>query len=482
MALEHRLEIKLLQKLILTPQLQMAIKLLQMPQLELSQTISNELMENPLLEETTEDGGDEIENKEIEKPEDIEEAELSLEKLMMNAVDDYFEERGMDGRDLGYFTTGHVITPSFEHFASKEPDLYDYLSWQLRFSSSPQEMKGIGEIVIGNIDDNGYLRATTQEIVKTANSSEEQAESAIRLIQTFDPPGVGARDLSECLLIQLKRLNLSGGITSTPYDLAEKIIISNLKDLEKKRYKQIANQYGYSIDEVLNAVRLISSFEPKPGRNFAKSPPGYIVPEVFITKTEDDYLITLNDESMPSLRISSYYRKLLLQKNSLPKEERQYLEERLRSAVWLLKSLDHRNKTIYRVSESILKFQRQFFDNGSPYLKHMNLKDVAEDLGMHESTISRATSNKYLSCSHGIFSFRFFFSSGINSNTGKVSSTAVKELIKKIISEESTTKPLSDQKIVELLRQQDIIVARRTVAKYREVLHIAPQMQRKSAP
>ncbi|MBI4822781.1 MAG: RNA polymerase factor sigma-54 [Nitrospirae bacterium] len=482
MALEHKLELKLLQKLILTPQLQQAIKLLQMPQLELSLTISNELVENPFLEETVEEPSGETteglsEADTTEANETEEDTEMPLEKMMSlssSSVDDYFEERGLDGRDLGYFTPGTVLLPPVEQFVSKPPDLYEHLLWQLKFSGALDDIKDIGQYVIGNIDENGYLRASVEDIAKTANCSQDKATDAIRLIQTFDPLGIGAMDMRECLLIQLKSLNLEGS-------LAESIVLHNLEDLEKKRYANIAKHYACSIDLVIEAVKVISSLEPKPGRNFASEPPAYITPDVFVTKTEDGYRITLNDEGMPGLRINNFYRKLLLHKNSLPKEDRQYLEEKLRSATWLMKSLDHRNKTIYRVTESILKFQKGFFDAGSSLLKPMNLRDVAEDIGMHESTISRTTANKYLSCSHGILGFRFFFSTGINSDTGKVSSTAVKELIRKIISEESYKKPLSDQKIVELLKQQSITMARRTVAKYRDELKIVSQVQRKNS-
>ncbi|MDP2167783.1 MAG: RNA polymerase factor sigma-54 [Thermodesulfovibrionales bacterium] len=474
--MENRLELKLLQKLILTPQLQLAIKLLQLPQLELSQTLSQELMENPFLEETVEEapeeGSNEAETEEAEEYGVKEDAEINFEKLAPSSVDDYFEERGLDGRDLGYFTPGHVAPPTIESSAGGEAGLSEHLLWQLRFSDAPQRIRDIAEIVIGNLDDNGYLRASDEEIAAAAECPAGEALEAVLLVQTFDPRGVAARDLKECLILQVDELGLRGS-------LVEEIINHNLGDLEKKRYKQVAAQHGCSLDSVLHAVKVIESLEPKPGRNFSTLPSIYIAPDVFITKTGKDYQIILNDENIPSLRINGYYRKLLMNKNSLPKEERQYLEEKLRSAVWLLKSLDHRYKTIYRVSESILNFQRAFFDGGVSAMKPMNLRVVAADLAMHESTISRATANKYLSCSHGLFNFRYFFSSGISSDSGMVSSTSVKEIIRKIVSEENTLKPLSDQKIVELLKGQHITAARRTVAKYRDELRIPPQIQRK---
>jgi len=476
-ALESRLELKLSQKLVLTPQLQLAIKLLQMPQLELSEALTQELIENPFLEEIGEDKEDltkeEIENIEPETFSD--DTEAPLEKLISSgglSVDDYFDERGSDGRDLGYFTPGTVESPSFEQFVSKEMDLTDHLMWQLRLSDVSDEMKRIGEMIIGNIDENGYLRASVEEIADAAHAATERVSSALLHIQGFDPPGIAARNLQECLLLQLRALNLTGS-------LVEKIVLNNLADLEKKRYQQVAKQYGSPLDDIIAAVSIIEGLEPKPARNFSTSSAEYVVPDVYVVKTEDGYQIILNDDRLPRLRLSNQYRKLLLSKKSLTKEEKQFVDDKLRSAVWLLKSLDQRNRTIYRVTESILNFQRDFFDRDVSSLKPLNLKDVALSLGMHESTISRVTSNKYLSCNHGLFGFRYFFSSALQGEAGAVSSTSVKDVIRKLVSEEDNQKPLSDQKIVELLKAKNIIIARRTVAKYREDLKIPSQGQRK---
>ncbi|GAB4405923.1 MAG: RNA polymerase factor sigma-54 [Thermodesulfovibrionales bacterium] len=476
MALESRLELRLSQKLILTPQLQLAIKLLQMPQLELSQALTQELTENPFLEEVIEDR-EELRKEDIEsiEAEESDDTEAPLERLMSAigyGVEDYFDERGSDGRDLGYFTPGTVEHPSFEQFASKEIDIYDHLSWQLRLSDIPEDIKQIGEVIIGNIDENGYLRASDEEIAGLAGADIEKVKTAINLIQTLDPPGIAARNLQECLLLQLRTINLRGS-------LVEQIVLNNMADIEKRRYQQIAKQYNSPMDDILTAVKIIEGLEPKPARNFTSPTPTYITPDVFIIKAEDGYQIILNDEGLPRLRLNNFYKKLFLLKNSLTKEERQFIEEKLRSAVWLLKSLDQRNRTIYRVSECILNFQRDFFDKGVSCLKPLNLRDVAQSIGMHESTISRVTSNKYLSCDHGIFSFRFFFSSALHGEAGTVSSTSVKDLIKKIISEEDHKKPLSDQRIVEILKTKNITIARRTVAKYREELKIPPNGQRK---
>lgn len=465
MALEQRLELKMLQKLILTPQLQQAIKLLQMPQLELSQTLSNELVENPFLEEIIEELAEETQ-------EERDNAETSLEKLLGFSVDDYFDTRSSDGRDLGYFTPDINPAPSYEQFVSQDTDLYDHLTWQLRFSDISEEMKTAGEVIIGNTDENGYLQASDEDIAGYADCSLDTARAAIALIQTFDPPGTGARDLKECLLLQLEHLNLRGS-------LVESLITDHLSDIEKRKYHHLATRHGCSLEDITRAVKIIEGLEPKPGRGFSSSQPIYITPDVYVVKADDGFRILLNDDNVPHIRINSYYKKLLANKNALQKDEKDYLEERLRSAVWLLKSLDHRNKTIYRVTESILNFQAEFFNTGIANLKPLNLRNVAEDLEMHESTISRATSNKYLACSHGLFNFRFFFSSGIKAETGTVSSLSVKDMIKTIIKEEDTKKPLSDQKITGMLKNFNITVARRTIAKYRGELNIPSQNRRR---
>ncbi len=479
MALESRLELKLSQKLVLTPQLQMAIKLLQMPQLELSQALSQELVENPFLEETMDlDFETPAETAKAEESEPQETAaehddtEIPLEKMMSFSAEDYFDERSSDGRDLGYFTPGNVTQPSFEYFLSTSTDLFDHLLWQLRLSREEEEVRRVGEQIIGNIDENGYLRMTIEEICHLAQTDAETAEKALRLVQSFDPAGIAARTVSECLQLQLRVLKLEGS-------LVENLVLNDLDLVGKKKYAQLARQYGVPLEDVTAAVKIIEGLDPKPGRNFAPPDVNFITPDVYIVKTDSGYQILLNDEGLPKLRINSYYQRLLNQRNSIPKEDRQFLEDKLRSAIWLMKSLDQRNKTIYRVTECILEFQRDFFDRGVNFLKPLNLKDIAAELSLHESTISRVTSNKYLSCPHGIYSFRFFFSNAIRSESGELSSTTVKEMIRKIISEEDAGKPLSDMRIVEIFKSQNITIARRTIAKYREELKIPSQSQRK---
>jgi RNA polymerase sigma-54 factor len=470
MALENKLDLRLTQKLIITPQLQQAIKLLQMPQLELAQALNQELIENPFLEESIEEIDEILSVEERDVYESQEESEFSAD-LLKFSVDEYFSERSNDGRDLGYFNPGVEEQPSYELFVTRKPDLYEHLLWQLRLSNADDNVRKAAEAVIGNIDDDGYLRATEEELVQLLDSDLETISAAISLVQTFDPTGVGARDLKECLLIQIRSLNLGG-------TLIEKILLNNIDDLQKKRYNHLAKKYNSPLDDIMTAVQIIEGLEPRPGRSFSNVQTNYIVPDVFINKTDEGYQIILNDEGIPKIRLNNNYKKLLL-RNDLSKEDKDFLKNKLKLATELIRNLDQRNRTIYKVSESILKFQREFFDKGVQYLKPLNLREVALDINMHESTISRVTSNKYLSCEHGIFNFRFFFSSAVQSDNGKISSTIVKDMIKKIISEEDSKNPLSDQAISEELKKLNIHVARRTVAKYREELKIQPQNQRK---
>lgn len=467
MALEQRADLRLTQKLALTPQLQLQLKLLQLPQLELSQYIQLELMENPMLELD-----EDFENIQ-EKEQTVEESDepLAVDKLEKIMIDDYFTERADDGRDLGYFNPGIEEKPSFELFYSTTDDLWQHLLWQLRLSKAPDKIRVVAEMVIGNIDEDGYLKATEEEIAKMSETDIESVKKAIEVVQGFDPAGVGARNLKECLILQIRALGLENTIIKS-------VIEEYLDDIKKKKYEHIARKLAISIDEVLKAVKIIEKLEPRPGRNFSKTMVNVPVPDVYVNKVEGQYQIILNDEGIPKLRLNKLYRQLFTEKQ-LQTQERKYLKEKFKNAVEFLKSLEQRNKTIYRVTESLLKFQKDFFDKGVSYLRPLNLRDVAGELGLHESTISRVTSNKYLACEHGIFNFKFFFSNALSSNQGNVSTTLVKELIQNIINEEKAENPFSDKEIAEILQKRGIDIARRTVAKYREELKIPPKPLRK---
>ncbi len=473
MPLETRLDLRLTQKLILTPQLQLAIKLLQLTQIELTQLLTQELVENPFLEEFTDEfeAGDsfQMEPDNLEPDEDL---EAPLGNNLNFTVDDYFEDRGSDGRDLGYFSSGLEEQPSFELFQAKKTNLHEHLIWQLRLSDADAETRKTAEILIGNIDDDGYLRITDEEASSISQASLDTVAKARHLIHDFDPAGVGARDLTECLLLQIKFLGLCGS-------LVEKIIANNLDDLYKRKYAQIAKLHEITTEDVVAALKIIKGLEPRPGRGFSGDETVYIIPDVYIFKADGEYQITLNDEGMPKLKLNNNYRRLLLQKEQVSKEDKAFFRERMRSAVELIKSLDQRNKTIYKVSESLLSFQKEFFESGVKYLKPLTLKDIAADIKMHESTISRVTSNKFLACCQGVFSFKYFFSSAIPAGTGDISSTSVKNLIKKLVAEEDAVKPLSDKNIADKLKEFDITIARRTIAKYRDELRIPQQSRRK---
>ncbi len=486
--MEARLELKLSQKLIMTPQLQQAIKLLQLSRLELVQSVSQELIENPVLEELATEAADESPEGEdsaspdatpsteslTEAPPSPDRAEELKSDLQLGPQwDEYLNELG-DGRDYGKAEADDRELPSYDQTLTRLPSLSDHLLWQLHLSTSdPGLVKG-GEWIIGNLDDDGYLRATLEELAQESALPLNTMELALDLIQNFDPMGVGARDLRECLLIQVKQLDMQG-------TLVEKIVQGHLSDLEKRKYPNIAKALNVTPQEVMEASQvIIHELEPKPGRPFLPSDTNYVVPDVYVIKVEDRYVVQLNEEGLPRVRINPYYRKLLSNRESIDKVTKEYVEERLRSAQWLIKGMEQRNKTIYKVAESIVTFQRDFLDQGISHLKPMVLKDVAEDIGMHESTISRVTTNKYMHTPQGLFPMKYFFTTGFLAGTGtEISSLTVKDAIQKMIKEEDPAAPFKDQQIVDALKTKGIDIARRTVAKYREELRIPPTSVRK---
>jgi RNA polymerase sigma-54 factor len=487
--MEARLELKLQQKLIMTPQLQQAIKLLQLSRLELVQSVSQELIENPVLEEVpSEESGEDPASEEGETapetqtaaetlpevaPEQEGTQELKSDLELGPQWDEYLNEMG-DGRDYGNAEADNKELPSYDQTLTRLPSLSDHLLWQLHLSvSDPGLVKG-GEWIIGNLDDDGYFRATLDELAQQSGLSLREMEQALDLIQGFDPLGIGARDLRECLLIQVRQLDLQG-------TLVEKIIKDHLGDLEKRKYPNIAKALNVTPQEVMEASHIIiHELEPKPGRPYLTADTNYVVPDVYVIKVEDNYVVQLNDEGLPRVRINPYYRKLINRNDAIDKVTKEYVEERLRSAQWLIKGMEQRSKTIYKVAESIVKFQLEFLDKGITHLRPMVLKGVAEDIGMHESTISRVTTNKYMHTPQGIFPMKYFFTTGFSDGTGTdISSLTVKDTIQKMIKEEDLATPLKDQQIVDLLKERGIDIARRTVAKYREELRIPPTSVRK---
>lgn len=472
-----RLDLKMTQKLIMTPQLQQAIKLLQLSRLELTQTINQEMLENPLLEDTAADSPEEetasatldgeTEKREEESSEKSDELDLKWE--------DYYtdDDRGDEGGS--YSAASSEERPSYEQTLTKAASLVDHLLWQLGLSSVTEKEKEIGTVLVGNIDDNGYLGASLEEIAQTVSSPVESVERVLKVIQGFDPTGVGARDLKECLLIQTAQLGLSGS-------LVDAVIKDHLEDLEKKRYQNIAKCCNVTLQEVLHASKVIEHLEPKPGRPFTSSENLHIIPDVFVVKSEGKYVVLLNDDGLPKLKISPFYRSLLRSKETVAETTKTYLEEKFRSALWLVRSIEQRNRTIQLVAESIVNFQYEFMEKGISCLKPLILKQVADDISMHESTVSRVTTNKYMFTPQGIFELKFFFNSSlprVGNGAENLSSIAVREMIRKMVLEEDPVHPLKDQEIVERLKQNDVDIARRTVTKYRAWLKIPPASRRK---
>jgi RNA polymerase sigma-54 factor len=475
MALELRQQLKLTQQLIMTPQLQMAIRLLQLSRLELLDTIRQELEENPALEETQEAAADDslLEPVDGNANGSAADREVRIEEKYPDDIDwrNYLDEYNTPGRV--HFESESRETPQYDAFISRKESLNDHLLWQLLMTSPTEAEEQLGSLVVGNLNADGYLQGSLEDIARQSGYSLAEAESVLQLMQTFDPVGVCARNLKECLLIQAKHWKIDNPPVTD-------IITDHLGNLERKNYKAICRALKISMDELIAAVNVIKGLEPRPGRQFSDDTPQYITPDIYVYKIDGEFVIHLNDDGMPKLRVNSFYRKTMSADGKLGSDAENYIQEKIRSATWLIKSIHQRQKTIYRVMESILSFQREFFEKGISHLKPMVLRDVAQDISMHESTISRVTTNKYAYTPQGIFELKYFFNSSIQRLQGPaIASVSVQELIKQIIANEDPRKPFSDDKISKLLKEHQINIARRTVAKYREMLHVLPSNKRK---
>ena len=475
MAISQKLHTKLVQKLILTPSLQQAIKLLPMSTLELSELLNQEMVENPLLEESPTDDLQQVEAQ-PEKPE-----EKPAQEKTDSWDDQDYEYFFGDYLDDGYrprTPTEVKELPPIENTLSTSGSLADHLLWQLSMQSSEGSTREIGEAIIGNLDDDGYLVATVEELARMGPWPVEDVESALALVQQFDPVGVAARDLQECLLLQLRHPGLAGPQTET--ETAELIISQHMRLLQNHQIPELAKKVGVSIEELKQHIEIIQRLDPKPGSRYNPSQSQYVIPDVHVVKVEDQYVAVLNEEGLPQLRISPVYRRLLDKGSENSDETRAYVKDKFRSALWLIKSVEQRQKTIHKVATSIINFQRDFLDQGIEYLRPLVLRDVANDIGMHESTVSRVVTNKYMHTPQGVFEMKYFFHSGIASSYGEaVSSVTIKQRIRKIIEQEDGRKPLSDSKIVNMLQKEGLDLARRTIAKYREELKIPTSNQRK---
>ena len=471
MALEIKQQLKLTQHLIMTPQLQQALKILQMPRLDLTDAVQVEVKENPVLEEVLgspeeewpaeqEKNGAPSPNKEPPaQPAGIEWERFPSEY----SIAPYHDVQRYHSDD---------DRPSYEQTQSKPQGLSELLIGQLRLTDLDATDRYIGVQIIGNLGSDGYLKTTVEALAEECGVSTERIEYVLKRVQELDPPGIAARDLQECLLIQITLDKMTGS-------LAEKIVLHHLKELENNKIPQIAKKLGTSIEEVVKAVEYIKSLDPRPGGMYSTDECHYITPDVYVVKLEDDYVIVLNEDGLPKLRISAFYRRSLARKD-LAKEDRSYIQDKMKSAVWLIRSIHQRQRTIYRVTESIMRFQREFLDQGIEYLRPLILKDVAADTELSESTISRVVTNKYVHTPRGLYELKFFFNSSIQKRSGEViASQSVKEQIQKLVQQEDPKKPLSDQEIVELLSKTGIRIARRTVAKYRSMLGVLPSSKRR---
>ncbi len=480
MSMEARLSLRQSQRVVMTPLLQQAIQLLQLSTLELQEVVQKELLENPLLEESPEADAPDApqataeaaptspvsEPPPADSPSRDERGTDDL-PFDLNAVmfDDH-EERSLvsqeDREDL-----------PFENLVKSSESLTDHLDEQLRFTVEDLVVRRIGEEIIGNLDEDGYLRAGIDEIAQRCSVPPTEVEKVLTMVQSFDPPGVAARSIQECLLIQLR-------VDPNPDPVSVEIVEQYFDDLSRRRYPDIARAMKLPLDRIMESVEEIMGLEPKPGRRFGGNDSRYIIPDVVVYKLSGEYVVVLNEDGIPRLRVNSLYRSLL---RSSGDEAKQYVEQKLRSAVWLIKSVDQRQRTLRKVTTSIVKFQREFLDKGLAYLRPLSLRDVGEDIGMHESTISRVTTNKYVETPQGLFELKFFFHSGIASGDGEmVSSVSVKKMIQDLLANEDPAKPLSDQEVAQILKGRGLTIARRTVAKYREELGILPSHQRRLAP
>jgi len=474
-AIELQQQLRLSQQLVMTPQLQMAIKLLQLSRIELLETIQQEMAENPALEEEQEVLAEEKAEKpsESEPSEPSETKEVTIEEKIRDDIDwrNYFDEYSSRGRVN--FESESKEAPRYESFVAKKQSLQDHLLWQFLMLSPTEIEKKIGSLIIGNLNRDGYLDTSIEEISRLSNTSVETVTELLSVMQTFDPIGICARDLEECLLIQAKHYHIDNTIVT-------RIIKHHLKELENNNYNTISKALKIDIKDIAKAVDIIIGFEPRPGRQFSDDTPHYITPDIYVHKYDEEFVIMLNEDGMPKLRLNTFYQNSMNSGKKIPSQTKDYIQEKIRSASWLIKSIQQRQKTIYRVMESILGFQRDFFEKGIAHLKPMVLKDVAMDINMHESTISRVTTNKYAYTPQGIYELKFFFNSSIKrSHGGTIASASVMEKIRQIILNENSKKPYSDEKISRLLKADNIDIARRTVAKYRELLKVLPSNKRK---
>lgn len=452
MKLGYELTIEQTQKLSMTPELIQAIQILQFSNIDLIDYVQNEILENPILEAEKSYDTQDVDIREKIREADYEEASFRQWEYNPSSEDDDY---------------------TYEQYVSEEDTLTDYLLGQLQFSKLKGEKNKIGKYIIEAIDENGYLTVSVEEICKVFDCDIETCEDVLSYIQTFEPCGVGARNLRECMIIQLAAKGL---LT----DEIEYIIENLLEELADNKISLIAKKLNIKNSEVQQIADLIRTLEPKPGRVFSNGESvKYIVPDIFVEKINGEYVVSTNDTSVPKLMVSSYYNKLSSQADS-DEELNKYLNDRFNAAVWLIKSIEQRKQTIHNVASAVVKYQQDFFNSGEKFMKTLTLKQIADEIGVHESTVSRSINGKYMQSPQGVFELKYFFSSGVSLEDGTgVSSNSVKSIIKDIISGENPKKPYSDQDMVEILKEKGIDISRRTVAKYREGMNILSSSKRR---
>jgi RNA polymerase sigma-54 factor len=469
----------------MTPKLQQALKLLQMPSIELQQMLKQEIMLNPLLEEIEEFEEVIEENEEKESPDgDGKEEE---QPAAQEETDDSKPDGGEAGEEQvdwdehfndGFDLVGAREQEQQEEFFEKVPvakqSFTDQLLGQLRIATDDPAMLMIGDYIIGSLDESGYLTCTIEEIAHTFDVDLEEVDRVLELIQSFDPPGVGARNLQECLLLQLRFRGEDDSLAAT-------IIRGHFDEFKQKKYMEIARKLKVSVQDIQDQCKQIATLDPKPGLEVVVEDPKYVIPDLVVEMVDGKYVVYLNDRNVPRLRVSQHYHDELMHKvRNGDNRTREFINDRLKSAKWLIQTIEQRRRTMVKVMDCIVRKQRDFFDKGTAFLKPLTLQQVASEIGMHESTVSRVTTNKYVQTPRGVFELKFFFSSSLSTDSGEeVSAKSAKDHIRRIIEGESSRTPLSDQKIADMLKKTGLNIARRTVAKYREQLNILPARMRK---
>jgi RNA polymerase sigma-54 factor len=484
MALEIKQQLKQHLRLVMTPQLRQAIKILQIPRSELDALIYEELEQNPLLAvEGNEDSPLPDETAivgDAPPTTTTQETTTPTEEIDWRTYLESYNDDAPQLPPVGDDDNDEERQNLLENMSTQTESLAEHLAWQLRFHGLSKEEEQIASLLIGNLDVDGYLQASVEEIASSAGVSAEIVEQVLQRIQSCDPPGVGARDLTECLLLQLRVQKREDPSLHDPIlSLAMTIVRDHLSALEGWRVERLAKDLNVTMDEVSQATKIIKGLEPKPGRNFGEGEIRYVTPDVQVQKIGEEYVITLNEEGLPRLKVSASYRRLLAGAG----EAKDYVQEKIRAAAWLIKSIHQRQRTLLLVAQSLVKFQQDLLTYGVSQMRPLVLRDVADDIGIHESTVSRAIANKFIATPRGIYPLKKFFTTGLKGRQGQdVAAESVKERIRELITQEDPKRPLSDEEIAKVLSRDNVTIARRTVAKYRENLNILPSAKRKQMP